>query len=130
MVAAGSEVTAAQRQVADTCCRPDVVHSPHHRFAAAQDLVDALQREHALVDPVQMDNIGFLELLQPGDVVAGIGNVDLKKMLPGETAPDKDDKPFPEEVPIMHGRWWQLNHSRRGALLVAHQHTGLDTIVV
>ena len=66
----------------DGCGRPDVVHGPYDGFAASQDLMDATQRKHALIDPVQMDDVGLLELRQTGDVRTGIGKVDLKQMFP------------------------------------------------
>ena len=36
----------------------------HTWFSAADDLPDGLQRKHALVDPVQMDDVSLLELRQ------------------------------------------------------------------
>ena len=64
--------------------RPDVVHSPHHGFATSQDFLDTFQREHALIDPVQMNDVSLLEFPQSGDVGSRIGNVDFEKMFAGE----------------------------------------------
>ena len=67
--------------MADGGGRPRVVHGPHHGFPAVEHLLDALEREHALVDPMQVNDIGLLELPQPGDVEARVGDVDLKEVL-------------------------------------------------
>ena len=53
---------AAMGIMADAGSRPEVVHRPHDRLSRAQDFADVLQREHALVDPGEMYDVGLLEL--------------------------------------------------------------------
>ena len=74
-------MTTVHCQVTDGSGRPDVVHGPYHTLAAKQYLADVLQRQHALIDPVQMDNVGFLEFRQVGDVCATVGYVDIEQMV-------------------------------------------------
>ena len=43
-------------------CGPNVVHGPNHGFAAVHDFSDAAEREHSLVNPREVDNVGLLKL--------------------------------------------------------------------
>ena len=65
----------------DARSRPHVVHCPHHRLTAFQYFPYVSERKHALVYPVQMDNVSPLKLRQRRYVGAAIGNVYLKKMV-------------------------------------------------
>ena len=51
---------------------------------------------------MQMDDVGFLKLTQFGDVGAGIGDVDLEKVFPGEVQSAENDLPLPKEMPMKH----------------------------
>ena len=70
-----------KREMTDCRSRPDIVHRPDHGFTASQDLLDAVQRKHALIDPVQMNDVCLLKLPQFGDIGACAGDVDIKEML-------------------------------------------------
>ena len=61
MAASGVEMCAVERDMTDACGEPNVVHRPHNGLATAQDFANAFQREHALVNPRQMDNVGRFE---------------------------------------------------------------------
>ena len=130
VVTDGSEVSAAEGDVTERCSRPDVVHRPDHGFARAQNLADGADGEHALIDPMEVDDVGLLELRQAGDVRTGIGKVDLKEMTTGEMEPTIDDEAFPEEMPVEQRRFGQGYDSKRVAEFVAHQHLRLDPVVV
>ena len=95
------EAAAIQRQVADRRCRPQVVHRPYHMFLGS-DFANGAQRQHALVDPMQMHDVGFLIFAQPGNVGAGVGNVDFKQVLLSEVQVQPDDQPFPQEMELQH----------------------------
>ena len=123
-------MSAVECQVTDGRGRPDVVHSPNHGFAGLQNLTDALQRQHALVHPVQVDDVSLLELRQLGDVRAAIGNVDLEEMLAAQVQACPDNKTFPEEVPPAGTLSAQGTDRQTVALLVAYQHLRLGTVVV
>ena len=68
MVTTRGETTTAEGDVTERCSRPDVVHRPDHGFARAQNLADGADGEHALIDPMEVDDVGLLELRQAGDV--------------------------------------------------------------
>ena len=67
--------------MADARSGPQVVHGPHHRLAAAHYLAYAVERQHALVNPVEVYHVSLLKLRQTGYVAARIGNVYLEQML-------------------------------------------------
>ncbi len=95
LLAMGLEIPAVEGQVTDGRGWPDVMHRPYYLFATLQYLADILQGEHPLVDPVQVDDIGFLELPQAGDVCPGIGNIDVKEV--GTAQPQM--KPYTASLP-------------------------------
>ena len=72
---------AVEGEVADGGGGPDVVHGPHHRLATLQDAAYAAEGEHALIDPMQVDDVGLTELPQLSDVDACIGNVNVEQVL-------------------------------------------------
>ena len=106
------------------------MHRPHHWLAGVENLADVAQREHALVHPVQVDDIGFLELRQTGDIGADVGNVNLEEVLPQEVQAPEHRPALPKEVPLLPQRLRQSYHCDVIALLVAHQHLGLLAVVV
>ena len=75
------------------------MHGPYHRLAAAQDLTDVLEGEHTLINPMQVDDVGFLKLTEGGDIRSRVGDIHLEKMLPGEMQTAKDNKSLPKEMP-------------------------------
>ena len=109
---------------------PHVVHGPYYGFPAFEDLADGTQREHALINPVQMDDVGFLEFRQTCYVVARIGDVDVEEMLFGEAHVPEDAPTLPQEMPLSEDGTGHLGHGDRLCLLIAHQHLGLNSIVV
>ena len=66
--------------MADAEVRPFVVQRPNDPLAAAHNLVYPVEREHPLIDPMQVDDVCLLELAGAGDVDACVGNVCLPKM--------------------------------------------------
>lgn len=106
------------------------MHGPYHRFSAADDLPDGLQRKHALVDPVQMYDVSLLELRQGSDVVSRIGDIECKEILPGKMKAAEDAPALPQEIPLHPERAWQPYYGNIIGHLIAHQHLSLNTIVV
>ena len=74
------EVAAVEGEVANGRGGPDVVHGPHHRLAALQDLLYSFQGEHPLVDPMQVDDVGLAKLVGLGDVSSAVGDVHLEQV--------------------------------------------------
>ena len=116
--------------MADAGSRPEVVHRPHDRLSRTQDFTDVLQREHALVDPGEMYDVGLLELAQLRDVAAGVGEVYLKKVVAGEMQVPEHAEPFPEEVPLVLPLVAETDHGDVVRQLVTHQHLRLHAVVV
>ena len=116
--------------VADARAGPHVVHCPYHGLARGQYLFDILQGEHALVDPVQVDDVGLAEFGQGGDVRPRVGNVYGKEVVLLEAVGFPDDDAFPYELPH-HPPVAAQGHDRDVVgLLVAHQQLGLDAVVL
>ena len=124
------EAATVKGQVADSGGWPDVVHRPYHPFPTGQYLADVLEREHALVDPVQVDDIRLLELTQSGDICPAIGDIHVEEVLAAQVEAQPDTKTFPEEMPLLSDGGAEGDHRQLVALLVAYQHLRLDPVVV
>ena len=59
---------------------PHVVHGPYDGFAALQDFLHIAQRQHTLIEPMQMYDVGLLELGQSCDVGAMCRGIDGKQI--------------------------------------------------
>ena len=57
------------------------MHGPYHRFPRAKNLADAFQRQHPLVNPVQVNDVGFFKLTQFRDVRTTISYIEFKKVV-------------------------------------------------
>ena len=86
------------RIVADASEIPLVVQGHHHRLATGKDAFQVIERQESLVDPMQMDDIGLLELVHRGDVGARIGDIHLKYSLLAQVVGQPDDATLPQEV--------------------------------
>ena len=64
--------------------------------------MDGTEREHALIDPVQMNQVCLLKLPQFRDVIAYIGNINLEEMFLREMQTAEDHQPLPKERPLAH----------------------------
>ena len=74
---------------------PDVVHGPDDRLARVENLGDVVEREHSLVDPVQVYHVGLAELGQSGDVGACVGDVDVEEVASAEVQMQEDAPTLP-----------------------------------
>ena len=74
------------------------MHGPDHPLPAAQNLLQVVEREHGLVGPVQVDDVGLSELGQAGDVVAEARGVDGKEPFAAEAVAHEDFEPFEGEL--------------------------------
>ena len=124
------KVSAVECQVTDRCCWPDVVHRPHNGFSCIQYLANTFQRQHALINPVQMDDICLLKLWQLCDVCTTVGDIHLKQVLTVKVEPQPHDKTLPKEIELHPLLTWHCCYGQSVCLLVAHQHLRLHTIVV
>ena len=87
--------------MADAGAGPHIVHGPYYRFAGSQNLADGVERQHPLVDPVQMDDICLLKFGKRSDVRAGIGDIYGEEIILLETVGFPDDDAFPHKFPYM-----------------------------
>ena len=62
VVAMGVEMSALASMVADGCCRPHIMHGPHHWFSAGKDAPQLTEGEEPLIDPMQMNDVCLTEL--------------------------------------------------------------------
>lgn len=60
--------------MADGGTFPHVMHRPNNRFAGGDDLLNIVQGQHALIDPMQVNDICLFENRKPGDIEPRIGN--------------------------------------------------------
>ena len=93
------EFFAIAGMVADACARPHVVHGPHYGFSGLEYPVNVVQGKHALVYPMQMDDICLLEFGQGSNVGTGIGDIDGKEVMFLEVVGFPDDDSLPYELP-------------------------------
>ena len=83
--------------MADGGTFPHVVHRPDNRFAGGDDLLNIVQGQHALIDPMQVNDICLFENRKPGDIEPRIGNGYPKKILPAEKIICPNNETFPDK---------------------------------
>ena len=112
-------------EMADAGEGPLVVHRPDDAFPAPQDRAEIVEGQEALAGPVQMDDIGPLELMPLRDVHARVCQAQFPQPAHAETVRHEDAHPLPCLAPQagMH-----TADAPVGALPVAHQHTCLHSI--
>ena len=71
--------------MADGGTFPHVMHRPNNRFAGGDDLLNIVQGQHALINPMQVNDICLFENRKPGDIEPRIGNGYPKKILPARS---------------------------------------------
>ena len=123
------ELFAATGVMTDGRGRPQVVHRPYYRLARQQDAPYVLQRQHALVHPVQMDDVGFLKFGQTRDVGAAVGDVHLKHTGILEMHVQPDDQPLPKEMPLRPPPSGHATDRQPVGFLLTHQHAGLHPVI-
>ena len=116
--------------MADARHGPHVMHGPHHGLTAAQNAAYVLQREHALVYPSQMDDIGLAVFGEMRNVAARIGKVDLEEMVAVEMKMPKHAPTLPKETTLLAQTVLQPHHSDLRRQLVAYKHLCLHAVVV
>mgnify|MGYP007069845091 CR=1 FL=1 len=109
---------------------PKVVHSPYNGLAAINDSSDAFQRKHALINPMQVDDISFPKRWKFRDVRSGIGDVYLEQSLSLKTKMEEYRESFPKEVQSMAFGRRQFRYVGIAGLAFAHQHAGFCTVAV
>ena len=128
---AGREVTlTVHREMADGSGGPDVVHGPHDGFAAFEYLPQHGERQHALIDPVQVDDVGLPEDRQSGDVAAGVGDVEFEEMFLAEMQMGEDAQPFPQEMPPQPPIPLERYYRAVGGLPATYQHTRFNSMKI
>ena len=109
---------------------PNIVHRPYHRFSALQNLADIVQRQHSLINPMQVNNVGLLEFRQFRNVSATIGNIYFEQVFAFKMKSCPHNKALPKEIPLQAPRLWQCRNRQLVRFLVTHQHLCLHTVVV
>lgn len=121
---------AVERVVTDARSRPHVVHRPYHRFATLDNAADALERQEALIDPRQVNDVGLLKLRQFRNVETRVGDVNLKEPLTMEMQMAVDAPAFPKEMQLLAQPTLESHYGDAVCLLMHNQHLGLHTVVV
>ena len=116
--------------VADAGAGPHVVHRPYDRFARLQYLADVLQRQHALIYPMQVDDVRLLEFGQGGDVRACVGYVDGKQVMLLETVGAPYHNAFPNESPHHAPIVLQGHNGNLLRLFVTNQQFGFYAVIL
>ena len=83
-----------------------------------------------MVDPREVDDVGFLEFGEGGDVSAVGGRVYLPEVFLREAQVEENAQSLAEEVPSEQGRTRQLGDGDVIGELVSYEHLCLDAIVV
>ena len=125
----GEVFVARTTVMADTGEGPHVVQRPHNRLATVDNLTDAFQRKESLIDPMQMNDVCFLEFRQRRDVCSRIGNVYLKQVVLFESIGLPDNYALPDEAETVAPAFLQGTHRDLSGFLVAYQHLCLDAII-
>ena len=99
---------------------------PDHALAAAHNFAHSIERNHALVDPVEVDDVCLLEGCGAGYVDACIGDVHLPEPRAPEAATGQDCEAFHEFRQLVA----YLDDGGVVALLVAHYHPCLNAVLV
>ena len=116
--------------VADAGIGPLVVQGPHDTLAAPDNLFQVTEGEKALVNPMQVDDVGPLKLVGLGNVRTGIGQTHRPQVLHAETVVHPQHGTLPYEVPFLAETMGQGHHGEAVGLLVANEHPGLDAMVI
>ena len=120
---------AGMGMVADGRARPHVVQRPDDRFGALEYLLQVAERQHALVDPVEVDDVGLTECPCAGDVETGVGDGDGKEVPAVEAVAEGDDEPFPQEAHTLLPATADADDMRAVAGAVQDHQRRLDPIV-
>ena len=111
--------------MADGGTFPHVVHRPDNRFAGGDDLLNIVQRQHALIDPMQVNDICLFENRKPGDIEPRIGNGYPKKILPAEKIICPNNETFPDKRELSLPRLTDGMYFIGVARFVQYQHPGV-----
>lgn len=130
MVTLFFETLTAKGQMTEGCGWPDVMERPYDGLSGTYDLAYAFQREHTLINPMQMDDISLFKHFQPGDVGSCIGHVDVEKMPTGEVKMKEKTQPLPQEMPKHEPAAAGGHHRGVVGVLVADEHRSLDAVAV
>ena len=105
------------------------MHRPYHRLAAIKNSPYAPQRQHALIYPMQMNDVSLLKFRSLCDVDACIGYRHRKEVLAAEEIVQPYHKPFVDEAPRFSEPAANSRHIEVVGIFLNHQHLGLNTIV-
>ena len=115
--------------VADARHGPHIVERPHDLLSRIENLFEVAEREHRLIDPVQMYHVGLFEQRQARDVSAVGGGVDGKEVFPAETVRSKDFRPLGNEAQLLPAAFRQAHNSFFPRAFVAAQQRSLLTVL-
>ena len=125
----GVIVLAITGMMADSCCRPEVVHGPYNGFPAVKYLTEILYRQHPLIDPVQVDNICLSELRQASNVRPCVRDVNTEEIVFHETIGMPDNNAFPKKIAeLLPSAGREACYGRVITLPVSDQHSRIHTL--
>ena len=101
---------AATRIMTYTSNRPRIVQSPNNCFLTLDDFTNRRQRKHALINPRKVNNVGFLKLWKLRNIVAYVGNINIKKVFAGEVKTTENAPSFPKKTKSLPHASAQTNH--------------------
>ena len=108
--------------------RPQVVQRPNHPFPGSDDPGDLIQRQEALIYPMNMDHVRLTKRRCPPDINPRIRDRDLKQIALAQPVTEINHQPLPNKIeeiqPSPRGSPIQRNHSRIVRRPITHQHQG------
>lgn len=107
---------------------PHVVHGPHHPLARTDNAFHVAERKHALIHPMEMNDIGTAELRQLRDVSPKTSVVDIEKPVPRKAVGQKYLQPFRRKPEALEKPVRKRRHPRTVGLPVAHEEMGLNVV--
>ena len=107
---------------------PQIVHRPHHALSALENVLQSLEGEPTLINPMQMNHIGRLKFGARSDVCACVGDVYRKKSFARKAQMKENHESFPEETPLEPPTTVGGINARVASGTIAHQHCGLHAI--
>jgi len=115
-----------QRVVADACYGPHVVQGPYYFFARFQNGFNLRQRQHPLVNPMQVNEVGFPKFRRVCDGMAGIGDGNIEKMPARKTILTEDPPAFGIEILCCRPFRADADNPFVASFFAANHHFGLS----
>ena len=83
--------------VTDTGKIPHVMHGPHHRLAEREQSIEALKRQHALIDPIETYDVSLPNEAVTVERQSVRSQIDLKQNVASQSVGKEYFQPFGKE---------------------------------